>query len=77
MLEARSLCVQEAGSLVMCGDLEIYRVGEGHKCVIWCHDFSGCAGKEGNFPTYLTDILVVSSLREGGGGGGAQICYLV
>ena len=49
MLEARSLCVQEAGSLVMCGDLEIYRVGEGHKCVIWCHDFSGFAGKVGKF----------------------------
>ena len=54
MLEARSLCVQEAGSLVMCGDLEIYRVGQGHKCVIWCHDFSGFAGKVGKFSELVT-----------------------
>ncbi len=25
--------------------MEIYRVGEGPKCVIWCHDFTGFAGK--------------------------------
>jgi len=36
----------ETGEVLTVGDLELYKVGEGKKCIIWCHDDSGFAGDD-------------------------------
>lgn len=36
----------EAGEVMNVGDMEVYKVGEGKKCIIWCHDTQGFAGND-------------------------------
>ena len=36
--------IQESGEIIRIGDMEIYKVGEGVKCIIWCHDLAGYTG---------------------------------
>jgi len=36
----------EGGQIVQVGDCEVYTVGAGPKCVIWCHDMKGFASND-------------------------------
>lgn len=46
---------KEAGVTVKVGDTEIYKVGSGPKCIIWCHDCKGFNG--GDRTRQLVDKL--------------------
>ena len=37
--------MQEAGEIVSVGELEVYKVGQGPKVIVWCHDSQGFTGK--------------------------------
>ena len=36
--------MQEAGEIVSVGELEVYKVGQGPKVIVWCHDSQGFTG---------------------------------
>lgn len=36
----------EGGHIEKVGELDVYVVGEGSKCIIWCHDLGGFTGKD-------------------------------
>lgn len=37
---------KEAGEIITIGEMEVYKVGEGVKCIIWCHDTAGFTGTD-------------------------------
>ena len=38
--------MQESGHIELIGEREVYIVGSGPKCVVWCHDIRGFAGSD-------------------------------
>ena len=38
--------LQESGHIEVIGDREVYIVGSGPKCVVWCHDIRGFSGSD-------------------------------
>jgi len=44
MTTSSPVAYTEAGEVIKIGDLEIYKVGEGVKVLIWCHDIVGFTG---------------------------------
>ncbi|XP_023335211.1 calcium-binding protein LPS1-alpha-like [Eurytemora carolleeae] len=46
MTTSSPVAYKEAGEVVTVGDMEIYKVGEGVKCIIWCHDLAGFSGAD-------------------------------